>query len=356
MGLEKCAVLGAGAGGQAMAADLTLAGIEVNLYEMPQFRKNLQTIIDRGGIEIRGQARQGFAKVNKVTTDIEEAIKDIKYLFVNTQAMGHEIIAQNCAPYLEDGQTIILFPGSGGSLQITRKLTELRANKNIYIGETVTLPYGCCLDGPAEVNVLFTVGPRNHFSAFPARDTEKIIDDLKSIYPSLCPATNVLEAGLLNPNIVKHPMILFSLSRVESSKEAFCLNRQGMTPSVWKVFNQVDAEKIAILKKLGLNSLSFMEVFSDISFISYGEFVALTPEFSITTKHRYFAEDVQIGMVLLSSLGDMIGVDTPTIDSIIRLVSVINETDYYKQGRTVEKLGISGMNVETLNRFLAEGK
>jgi len=354
--LEKCAVLGAGAGGYAMAADLSLAGMEVNLYEMPQFRQNLQPIIDQGGIEIKGKARQGFAKVHKVTTDIEEAIRDTKYLFVTTQAIGHETIAQHCAPYLEDGQTMVLFPGSAGSLQIARTLKGARANKNIYIGETVTLPYGCALTGPAEVSVLFTVGPKNYFSAFPAKDTEKIIDDLKGVYPALYPAQNVLEVGLLNPNIVKHPMILFSLSQVEFSKEAFCLNRQGMTPSVWKVFNQVDVEKINILKKLGLNALSFMELFSDISFISYDEFVALLPEFPITTKHRFFTEDVSIGMALLSSLGDMIGVDTPTIDSIVHLVSIINETDYYRQGRTVEKLGISGMDVESLNRFLAEGQ
>jgi len=354
--LENCAVLGAGAGGCAVAADLSLAGIEVNLYELPEFQKNLQSIIHRGGIEIRGKARQGFAKLNKVTTDIREAIRDVRYLFVTVQAVGHEIIAERCAPYLEDGQAIILFPGSAGSLQIAKTLKGLGVKKNIFIGEAITLPYQCDLVGPAEVDVWGVTGPNNYFSAFPAKDTEKIIDDLRTVYPSLCPATNVLEVGLLNPNIVKHPMILFSVARLEFSKGPFCLNREGMTPSVWKVFNNVDAEKMAILKQLGLNSISDMELLARILPISYDDWVTLNPKRVMSVKSRFITEDVPIGMVLLSSIGKMIGVNTPTIDSIIHLCSVINETDYYKQGRTVEKLGISGINVETLNKFLDKGR
>ena len=151
-------------------------------------------------------------------------------------------------------------------------------------------------------------------------------------------------------------MILFSVARLEFSKGPFCLNREGMTPSVWKVFNNVDAEKMAILKQLGLNSISDMELLARILPISYDEWVTLNPKRVMSVKSRFITEDVPIGMVLLSSIGKMIGVNTPTIDSIIHLCSVINETDYYKQGRTVEKLGISGINVETLNKFLDKGR
>ncbi len=355
MRLDRCAVLGAGAGGHAAAADLSLAGVEVNLYELPEFEKSLKPVIDRGGIEIRGKAREGFAKLSMVTTDIKKAIKDVDCLFVTTQALGHEAIARTCAPHLRDGHILVLFPGSAGSLLIAKILKDLGVKKNILIGETVTLPYQCWLAGPAEVEVIGLAEPENLFSTFPSKDTERIINGLKTFYPSLSPATNVLEVGLLNPNIVKHPMVLFSVAYVESSKKPFCLNKEGMTPAVWRVFNQVDAEKMAILKKLGLNSISDMELLTRILPISYDEWVKLNPANVSGIKSRQIAEDVPTGNVLLSSLGKMIGVDTPTIDSIIHLFSIIHETDYYKQGRTVEKLGISRMNIETLNRFLAQG-
>ncbi len=51
MAIKKIAVLGAGNGGQAAAADLTLRGFKISLFEMPQFEQNLKPILERGGIE-----------------------------------------------------------------------------------------------------------------------------------------------------------------------------------------------------------------------------------------------------------------------------------------------------------------
>jgi len=42
----KIAVLGAGNGGYACSADLSLAGYIVNLYELPMFKTNLEPIIN----------------------------------------------------------------------------------------------------------------------------------------------------------------------------------------------------------------------------------------------------------------------------------------------------------------------
>ena len=39
---NRIAVLGAGGTGHAIAADLTLAGFEITLYEEPQYRRNLE--------------------------------------------------------------------------------------------------------------------------------------------------------------------------------------------------------------------------------------------------------------------------------------------------------------------------
>jgi hypothetical protein len=41
--------------------------------------------------------------------------------------------------------------------------------------------------------------------------------------------------------------------------------------------------------------------------------------------------------------------------ALLTLASTINQTDYLAIGRTVDKLGLSGMNIDELNRFLAEG-
>ena len=119
--VERVAVIGAGNGGHAMAAHLSLKGIPVHFYELPQFADNLQPARERGGIELTGVVGEGFARPALITTDIEAALRGCSHIFVVTQALGHEAVAQVCAPHIEEGQTIIIFPGSGGTLQLDRK-------------------------------------------------------------------------------------------------------------------------------------------------------------------------------------------------------------------------------------------
>jgi opine dehydrogenase len=73
-------------------------------------------------------------------------------------------------------------------------------------------------------------------------------------------------------------------------------------------------------------------------------------------KDRYITEDVPYGMVLLSTLGDLIGIPTPTHDAVIQLASVINRTNYWKTGRGVKELGLSKLNKQGLKKFLFEGR
>jgi len=70
---------------------------------------------------------------------------------------------------------------------------------------------------------------------------------------------------------------------------------------------------------------------------------------------RYISEDVPCSLVPIASVGDMFNVPTPTIKSVIHLASAIHQCDYMKHGRTVERLGISGMSLKEL-RLLAIGQ
>ena len=70
---------------------------------------------------------------------------------------------------------------------------------------------------------------------------------------------------------------------------------------------------------------------------------------------RYIEEDVPFSLVPISSLGKMLGVETPTVDALIHFASLINNTDYFRTGRNVDRLGISGMNLMEL-RLLAIGE
>jgi opine dehydrogenase len=73
-------------------------------------------------------------------------------------------------------------------------------------------------------------------------------------------------------------------------------------------------------------------------------------------KDRFIVEDVPYGMVLISNLGDMLNIPTPVHKSVIELCSAINGENYWETGRTVEKLGIKGWDINNLKKYLSEGK
>jgi opine dehydrogenase len=73
-------------------------------------------------------------------------------------------------------------------------------------------------------------------------------------------------------------------------------------------------------------------------------------------KDRYVTEDVPYGMVLVSTLGDLLKIPTPTHDAVIQLTSVINRTNYWKMGRGVKELGVLNLNKQGLKKFLTEGR
>ena len=57
----------------------------------------------------------------------------------------------------------------------------------------------------------------------------------------------------------------------------------------------------------------------------------------------------------MAYLGKMLGVATPTINALIDLASLISEKNYWEEGWTLEKMGISGMTNTRLMEYVEEG-
>ena len=354
--VERIAVIGAGNGGHAMAAHMTLKGFPVRFYEMPRFADNIRPAQERGGIEITGVVGEGFARPELITTNIAEAVQGVSHIFVVTQALGHKEVAKLCAPHLEENQTIVLFPGSGGSLQFAKTLGDVGVTNKVSLAETVTLPYACRLRGPAYVNVHSGSAVREVIAALPARDTKAVIEASRPAYPNLTPATHVLETALYNPNILLHPVgVIFNLGRIEYSKGEFWMYKEGFTPSVRRILEALQADRMALLRALDVEPVPFEEYYEGRYQKPWSDFAAVSSKGPLSAKTRYITEDIPIGMVLWASLGEMLGVPTPTARALIHISSMIHDTDYWQGGRTVEKLGLAGMTVKELKRYLLEG-
>lgn len=374
---DVVAVLGGGNGGHAVAANLALAGYKVNFFELPQFADAFEKVLRTREVRIEGVSIDGTAKLNLATHDIEQAIKDAEVIFVITPAFGHKAMAEACAPFVQDGQIFVLMPGSGGSLEFARIFKQKKVKKEVIFAESCTLPYGARLKAPGHV-VVFIHALILPTGVFPAKKTEETISKLKKYYSTIIPAKDVLEAAINNPNPIVHPVAtLLSATRIEHSKGEFYLYAEGMTPAVARALESLNEERLSICKALGYklyhwDNLDFknynlgeteeecryriLNTSMDAAFGKDGIYAGMKMKGPEHLKDRYITEDVPYGMVLTSTLGDLLGIPTPTHDAVIQLTSVINRTNYWKTGRGVRELGLSKMNKQRLKKFLIEGR
>jgi opine dehydrogenase len=74
-----------------------------------------------------------------------------------------------------------------------------------------------------------------------------------------------------------------------------------------------------------------------------------------SVKSRYITEDLPYGLVPIRKIAHQLDVSTPLIDAVIEFASVINQTDYMKEGLSLEELGIAGLTTDALKQVLDEG-
>lgn len=359
----KFAVLGAGNSGYAFSADLTLKGFSVNLYELPRFKGNLEPISTKGGIEISGEASEGFAKLNMVTTDIKEAIKNTEVIIVAAPAFAQEPLSKLCAPYLEDGQ-IIVFISNFGAIRSKRIFENQGVKAEIIPAETQSLIYATRITDPGHVKV-FAIKSHLPIAALPTERTEEVVKRLTPAFPELVPGESVLETSLNNPNPIVHPpMTLLNTGRIEStSGKGWNLYGDGATTSVAQVMEKMDEERLLIIDELGLQKKRIKQIMTTF-YRNYGlqgeklskllrtsEIHAHTGAPS-TIEHRYIKEDVPYGLMPLFSMANMWGISTPTINSIIQLGSIIEGVDYFKKGVNVQMLGFDGLSPDQIQEMV----
>lgn len=338
-------VIGAGSGGRAFAAYIASKGYSVSLYNRSFTR--ICDIIEKGGIEASGELT-GFFPLDCITQDIKLAIKDANVIMVVTPASAHKHIAKMIAPYLTEGQIIILNPGrTFGSVEFLNIIEQKRGKLPVFVCEAQTLLFTCRKDKSNAVNIL-KIKNSVKLASFPEKYIDIIYGFLKDIFPQFIPDDNYLQVTLNNIGMLVHPAIsLFNATRMEFKKE-FKFYNEGVSPRVCQILESIEFEINKIFEKLGLKQYRFHQwahkvygtsaesIYEAIQQIeSYKPINA--PKQLIT---RYFTEDVPTGLVPISSLGKTLDVQTPTIDSIIHLSSILCGINFTEVGRTIEGLNL----------------
>lgn len=361
--ITTVAVIGAGNGGKAAAADLALQGKRVRLFEFPEYRNNIGDIMASSRISAQG-AVEGEAKLDTVTCEMAEAVDGADLVMVCTQAGTHTRVASELAPVIGANTIAMLNPGScGGSLLFASVFRQAEVSPMPVLVETSTLTYGC-RGGRADVAIYLKV-ERVMYGTLPATVMATVGPDLESMYPGLVRGASVLEAGLNNANPVIHPPItILNAARIEKEGADMLFYADGVSPTVARVIERLDCERMALLRALGYPAQSDPMTSVQQGYASSADYFECYSQGEVfrqlrspdTLDNRYLHEDVGIGLVMFSSLGKLLGVPTPTCDAIIQMGSTISERDYMAEGaRTLDALGIGDLSAGALKTYLETG-
>jgi len=372
---KKITILGAGNGGHALCFHLASSGCDVMLFEHPAFKKNLGGINERGGIEAVDYIEKdgskfpgkltGFAKVAATTTDIKEAMSYSDKIMMIVPSFAQEIMFELAMPHLRDGMIFMILPGNFSSLVFKKMMKDKGIHKKVTFVESNTIPDAVRIVGPGKI---FIGGVKHAFdiAAMPTKDIDRAMEIFQKILPlDLIPLSNVLECGLTNMNIVAHvPTTVLNMGLAESRKGQFYFYKEGMSESISRVQEKLDEERIAIGNALGVDLepfCSLVKTFYHFDCNSIRDFALRTPvhnsfgyDFPKSPGERYITEDCPFILVPMHELAELENIPHPVIKSLITIASIYNDTDYFKEGRILSKMGITGMNKEHLIKHIDE--
>jgi opine dehydrogenase len=357
-------VVGAGHGGKAMAAHLALMGYPTVLYN--RTAENVAAIKELGGIYLESYegGPRGFGPLVQVTSNIADALEKAELVMVVVPSSAHADIAKACAPYLAGGQVVVLHPGrTCGAIEFSKVIRDNGCSADVTIAEAETFIYASRSDGPAQARI-FRIKEAVPLAALPANRNRLVLDLIRQVFPQFIDGGNVLQTGMNNMGAIFHPALtILNSGWIETTHGDFQFYIDGVTSSVARVLEALDRERVTVAASIGIRARTGME-WLKLSYDAVGEdlneAIHNQPGYyginaPPTLNHRYIFEDVPMSLVPIASLGQRYGVAVSGIDAIIRIASIIHHTDYWRRGRTIEKLGINNLSTDELIHYVKEG-
>ena len=362
----KVCVIGGGHGAYAAAAELTENDHHVTWWRREQSAFDALTSV--GHLDIKDHRGERRIPVDgggiSVTADLRDAVAAADVIVLPIPAFAHDDLATALAPHLQDGQVVYLPPGSFGSFIFARALHDSGNPADVAFAETGTLPYLARKYGESRV-VVSGYATRLPTGVFPARHTDRALAILAEVYPSVERVEDALSGALMNAGPIIHPPLILMNAGPLEHFPAWDIHNEGTQDSIRRVTSALDAERIAVRRALGYAAPHFPladHYSADGDEWMYGNAAheKLTDSGDWREKidlhtHRYMTEDVEIGLALLSSVGHWASVPTPVADGLLALAGAITGRATGTGGRTLDALGLSDLDRDSMSDFLRNG-
>lgn len=354
----RVSILGAGAAAYGAAAYLAQAGHDPMLWS-PSGKRTAEFAAGQPLIAT-GAITGSFAP--RAASSCADAIANADVVMLALPGYGHKFVLEAAAPHVREGQPIIISSHmSFGALYLS-KLLAARGIRAPIIAWGTTLSTGRQLSS-TEVNVA-TVRQKVDMATLP----ESAIDEGHALCTQLFGDRFVKRDGLLaialsNLNPQNHLGIaLLNLTRMEHGEEW----SQGgnITPTVGRLIEALDLERLAIAKTFDLPVKTVQEHFSLSYHVPIGGVSEMNQEMHRrglggsgpkTVDSRYVLEDVPFGLLPTVLLGQLTGSKATLHESGIAIFSAAYGRDFMQDNDILPELGLEKMSVAELQRLTRVG-
>ena len=356
----RITVLGGGNGAYAAAADLSSLGHEVCLWRRD--RQQLQPLMLTRRLGLNDYSGRRDVPLAGVTGDIGAAVRGAELIVIPLPAFAQEPVAAALAPHLAEGQVIFLPPGTFGSYVMMRTIRRAGCTADVSFAETGTLPWLARKHGPNEVAITCRAA-RLPTGVFPACNRLHAFAILRAAFPSVEPIEDALAGALMNAGPIIHPPLILMNAGPLEHFEKWDIHNEGTQPSIRRVTDALDAERIAVRQGLGYSGEHFplsdhynndRWMYGDAHnrLVDSGDW----REHIVLTEHRYMTEDIHCGLAFLVSVADWAGIPAPVATGLLAVASAVCGKDLRRGNRTLEALGLAGLSRAGMTTLLARGE
>ncbi len=354
--LPNVAVCGCGNAGMAIAADLSLLGCKVNLYELPSFEKNLEPVRQNGGITLTGNTcsgKNGLAKIDRVTSDAREAIEDVELIMITVPAFGHEAFFDDLLTYLVEGQVVLFNTGYWASLRIKELLKKkglIDILEKVIVAEEHIMPYLSRVIEPAHV-CIYNYKRDLRMSAWPATKNEAAFKLVQKVYPQIRLSKHVIENNFYAGNPSVHAQINIPKAEFffEKAREFRFYGEVSMCAS--KLTDAFDKERIKVAAALDCEVIHSFDWFRKTYDYEGNDLYEIFG--NVTCEHakrwgndagnrRVLQEDLCYFLVPMEQVAEVLKIDVPVTRAIIEIMQIFTEFEYRGNGITLKHLGMEG--------------
>ena len=203
-------------------------------------------------LDVEAGGKTVFAAIERATTDLAAAVDGADIIIVCTGGTYQESVARGLAPMLRDGQIILLIQGNtAGALVFRRALEAGGCRARIDIAEMDNYPYSCWRVAPTHIKPI-VAKKFSQIAAFPGNRTERgVRARLGPLFPHTVAAPTIASTSFMNANAMLHVANCVANAGKIDRGEGYKFYAEGVTPSVARLYQAINAERVAVAAALG---------------------------------------------------------------------------------------------------------